>query len=1372
MNANSRKEFLTRTLTMGIAELQTHMATILNLAQNMTVKELKPYMVALKIPGFIPTYKSIQGHQNWKSKTVLLEELGSYLRTGAIPMQAIDDTDKDKPCEDTLKKLKSGATYMVKYKPQRIVKGRKWVCEEDREATNSQRNTVDYRKKKYSVPVLQAIKSRYGLETLDEAAKKHDQLREAVYAGRNGWGINVSTPALSKSFFIARNKGHNAVSIQEMQKVLNANGNSRSLQENLNFNKNVAGRAYLTAAEGWDSTGSKFTFLKNGQKKRVDREFVNRVRERLQQLHPLKKRPSEILAIEAIKRGTVGLYDVMRDEALVGQKRIKGHEVAKYMNRIKNEFEAGNNSNSNDEPVNLAEYEIDPVVLDDLLARQYTDQTIEAARSMESSRRAADNALLGNTRTLTPMQFSRVILQAMSFTGPLETRPLLFGNFGKSNELNTSVIDQIGKQIARGTKTGCADERQRKPWLVASNTSTSKVPLGMSLTPAQAVILAATTLRARGILAPAPGMLAWHSLGSGKTLATVCAIVGFWNTEWCIAPVSVRTNSRSNDIGRLAALAAEFFPYFRSTFEIPQTNQKQEMLEHQYPFAFGQKHALKHLRRRLQRGREIQYGEEKKLDDSSLVGSFVTVIRDFVGGGDRKSKRYLQDNEKVKNTVFIVDEAHMLFSPPTSEKSFEKDYENFRTLLTYRRSSSTYVVALTATPGESTDQVEGLLDMVAGRDLPKTTDGLQKAVADLGLVSFAYLSADRNTFAKPYVSKECLPLDTRTTFTKYYLMQLSKLQETQNNVYNRFPDNFEERKKREPRKALDTQISYDPKSKNAFWNRVRMLSEYIQVSQSSTLHNKFDDLNSNLNEEDVEDGFDQNMEAFSKGSDYDSLYEDGQKGTPLETGTVLARWKVSRDEYRYNVFLLSPKIIQCVKNILANPGEVHFVYVNSWKTLRLVAFVLECLEYERYTARDAMTPGKRYGIINVQRVVPKREYCTGGDHWSQQRANMASAVKALLGFNVNGEFKGGALTNSNNARGQICQVVLATGDNYKGVDVGHVRHVHCISMFADFVDLMQLQGRGPRNCSHRALELSERTCVFHMYSLHNDNWSLKLQPDRYLLKEAMSRAKDLITLDAALQNNAVDFKVFGQWNESRVELIKQLKGNDCITSGPPKRRVSAPKKPSSKPMTEANIALQRFNKARVSYNKTRKERLARALLRRAGIHTSRPSESPQPFSRKSPPVVVRPSPTPSVSVRPSPGPLRLSATRPSPMPSRKPSPMPTSVRPSPMPTSVRPSPRPTSVRPSPRPTSVRPSPRPSPTPSMMWSPSPRPSSTPSSRGVPMEFFKAMSADDLRKYMKETIPGFVPTFRSEKGHRNWKTKAMLLAEIASMNPNAF
>jgi hypothetical protein len=49
----------------------------------------------------------------------------------------------------------------------------------------------------------------------------------------------------------------------------------------------------------------------------------------------------------------------------------------------------------------------------------------------------------------------------------------------------------------------------------------------------------------------------------------------------------------------------------------------------------------------------------------------------------------------------------------------------------------------------------------------------------------------------------------------------------------------------------------------------------------------------------------------------------------------------------------------------------------------------------------------------------------------------------------------------------------------------------------------------------------------------------------------------------------------------------------------------------------------------------------------------------------------------------------------------------------------------------------------------------------------MEFFQAMPTEDLRQYMKNTIPGFVPTFRSEKGHRNWKTKTMLLAELASM-----
>lgn len=49
----------------------------------------------------------------------------------------------------------------------------------------------------------------------------------------------------------------------------------------------------------------------------------------------------------------------------------------------------------------------------------------------------------------------------------------------------------------------------------------------------------------------------------------------------------------------------------------------------------------------------------------------------------------------------------------------------------------------------------------------------------------------------------------------------------------------------------------------------------------------------------------------------------------------------------------------------------------------------------------------------------------------------------------------------------------------------------------------------------------------------------------------------------------------------------------------------------------------------------------------------------------------------------------------------------------------------------------------------------------------MEFFRAMPADDLRKYMKDTVPGFVSTTASEKGHRIKKSKAAMLAELKSL-----
>jgi hypothetical protein len=1039
---------------------------------------------------------------------------------------------------------------------------------------------ITYNDTRYKVKALQEIRNRYGLPLLKNAARKLEELKAAYPPpGVSGWATDVTN--LTEKYFVARNEGggHNSVSRAEMQDA--ALKAQTTLGVSTVANAELGRKALLQSKLGWSGSGESYTLqeLDGGRIRRVPRQEFERLRQRLEHMHPYKRRPSDELVAQAYAAGTVGVYDTRKNVAIVEGLHVPGENFARFFSKIR---ASNDNSSDNTDTDMLSNYEV--TELDDIYAKIMGPKMIEASKGMEAGRLAADAKILPTNALFTPVKLGDVIERAMHTKGPLNERPLLFGNFGKANEVTLTIVEQMQRQRKGAEKQGCPDEKkQRKPWTFMG------IPMGMSLTPAQAVILAVTTLRARNVLVDAPGMLAWHSLGSGKTLATMCAIAGFWNTKWCIVPVSVRSNSSSNNLQKLASLASEFLPTFRSTYpDIPE-----------YPFAHGKAEALVNLRARLQRGRSMVYGETKPLDDRNLVGSFASVAHDFYGTPKRKFHRpYLNVTPTVKNTLFIVDEAHMLFSPPSSEKALASDYIMFEKLLTERRDpKSTYVLALTATPGESVQQVQRLIGMVAGKDVP--LENIGATVKKYGLVSFVYLSADRSTFAKAIVSKECCDVRQAPNYAKYYKAQLGKLEETQRNVYNSrlLPPRLNadgNPKPLKPLAAAASKIIYDPASKNNFWNRVRRVSEYIEVSKEAQ------------SLEDYEDDEEDNDVTTAVADNYEDLKTIGMEGNPLATGVITARRQLTSDEkkgikerrvrnlmrasnvknasllwkadtydvraphYRYSVFLVSPKLVRCVQNILDKPDEIHFVYTNSWQSVRLLAFMLERAGYAKYV-RGAIHPQKRYGVINKHDTITRKEFSLGNDTWKFPGKTTQRDVNALLGYKISHEYHGGLLQDIKNSQGQYCQVVLATGDNYKGVDVAHIRHVHCISMFADFIDLMQLQGRGPRNCSHRGLTLGKRTCTFHMYTLTGEfskgnPWPEKLQPDVYLMKHASKRARDLLTLDKILQDNAIDHGVFGHWNEERVKLMDALRG-DCVKPKKnPQPKKNNPPRPIKRPM--------------------------------------------------------------------------------------------------------------------------------------------------------------------------------------------------------------
>jgi hypothetical protein len=68
-----------------------------------------------------------------------------------------------------------------------------------------------------------------------------------------------------------------------------------------------------------------------------------------------------------------------------------------------------------------------------------------------------------------------------------------------------------------------------------------------------------------------------------------------------------------------------------------------------------------------------------------------------------------------------------------------------------------------------------------------------------------------------------------------------------------------------------------------------------------------------------------------------------------------------------------------------------------------------------------------------------------------------------------------------NLKGDLIQIMLATSESFKGVDMKGVSGLHLMDTFLDFQDLLQFMGRGPRMCSHSKFPEPQRQVELNMY---------------------------------------------------------------------------------------------------------------------------------------------------------------------------------------------------------------------------------------------------------------------------------------------------
>jgi len=759
----------------------------------------------------------------------------------------------------------------------------------------------------------------------------------------------------------------------------------------------------------------------------------------------------------------------------------------------------------------------------------------------------------------------KAIIDSLSVGGELANRPLFIGNVGspfggRGRQPTKTPIQEID-----ANHDGCGD---MKKWPHG---------MGYSLSPHQAVVQGVCALVAMGRINP-PGFLAFHSVGAGKTVMSLGCIVAFWNTNKCIIPASPRSNTaaESNDLLRLATESTRYFPWFKSDLVGEHVMNNHVYQFDEYPFASGIARALEQLRTRLRYGHAIKgHPAAHILDDTHLLNTYTTIVNMFGGTREKNPKHTM--TKRLENYVFICDELQMLLHVPSSEASRGAEYAKFAEWLSSRRNpATTFVLGLTATPGESEEEVVEIFKFLTGNP---NNHGVPN-----NLISSAYVSGDTAFFPKVKIIKNCTRLvpvsnaennnnnnNTNTLVNPFEMYTISYLanMSRRHNTHTIASSLLSQMNKpaRKPIKMAFNQTNEgklrdEDKFRRHFLKSPRQLSEYVLISKSTAADiQKIANTNASMNENfstSVNTNatlFDQ-LKSHAFDPESNVIYARTKNWVP-EGGKTTGRTK---EPYHDSIYLLSPKTIGII-NALIHPKNdgVHFVYGTDWTTLKLMAHVLQTRYGWKPYRPDRTTSSSsapRFGFINDIPEGNKTRYL---DH--KQLAKNTNAIvdnsftpQLKTRIKQDGKYKVSSKTtllrdiqDDRNKHGDICKVVFATLDSYKGVNTKNLRHIHCITALPSWIDLLQLVGRGTRFKGHCGLKKSKRDVKIHTWRLEppaglNVKTDERMAfPDDFIYDMALKRYKDgFKKILTTMRNASIDKHLYGHRFSALEELEDQL----------------------------------------------------------------------------------------------------------------------------------------------------------------------------------------------------------------------------------------
>ena len=593
------------------------------------------------------------------------------------------------------------------------------------------------------------------------------------------------------------------------------------------------------------------------------------------------------------------------------------------------------------------------------------------------------------------------------------------------------------------------------------------------------------------------GMLAWHSLGSGKTCTAAGVMDAFWDTDKQIIFASSLDAIASNPDYKFHECAMNLFPRFSTE---PFTGKTKEESLSKIAHAFQQRGirflSFAKLANRVMKTeawKKQQYGgatrKSRQINEKPTRKSRQTNVEPIKP--TRKSRqtnvepikptrKSRQTNEKPDKITRKSRQTSVEPIKPT-RKSRQTNVEPIKPTRKSRQTNEKLVK-----PTRKSRQTNEKLD----KPTRKSRQTNENHAKHSGISNDDYVDLDNAILIIDEVHNLFRPLATQRAQHEYlekHLIQPSTHPNLKIVILTATPgDNIPDVIKLLNLVRDPTQPSITPPDPTniqdiqRFKESIRGMISFFDMSSDDTKFPTVVDEQQPIKYPMTNTQLQKYIEAYKEvkadSKDFDTLAKKNQ---------TQKYWKQAR-KYANTLFNFekhmtlpefSAKLPHLLKNITDTPTQKHYVYSSFYENrgyggqgIIAIAKELDKLGYEKFTVAQAKSfnasstlplPKKRY-ILAINNEIGEEGTSTAGKNLHQM----------IRIFN-----------NSQNAQGQLVHVFLASQGFNEGLDLKAVRHVHFFEPLVTMASDRQTVGRAARYCSHADLnrDAGEWTVQVHRY---------------------------------------------------------------------------------------------------------------------------------------------------------------------------------------------------------------------------------------------------------------------------------------------------